>query len=199
LLVAGFVMIFFIQVAGNSMQIFASEVFPTNARASGFGWAAGVGRLATTFVIPVILVIKQNYGLTEVFVFLAIILLIAAAAVTQLGPEAKQKGLDEIEPPTTQFVETSDAFWLKFGGGALIGLSCVWWFSFYLGAREIGNGFPCLFYTTARCETVVTAAELAGQWAYHPYFLWVGVALILSLLVLAASRQSVLPRITPAS
>ena len=40
-------MIFFIQVAGNSMQIFASEVFPTNARASGFGWAAGVGRLAT--------------------------------------------------------------------------------------------------------------------------------------------------------
>ena len=45
LLVAGFVMIFFIQVAGNSMQIFASEVFPTNARASGFGWASGVGRL----------------------------------------------------------------------------------------------------------------------------------------------------------
>ena len=34
-------MIFFVQVAGNSMQIFASEVFPTNARASGFGWAAG--------------------------------------------------------------------------------------------------------------------------------------------------------------
>ena len=47
LIVAGFVMIFFVQVAGNSMQIFASEVFPTNARASGFGWAAGVGRLAT--------------------------------------------------------------------------------------------------------------------------------------------------------
>ena len=47
LLVAGFVMVFFIQVAGNSMQIFASEVFPTNARASGFGWASGVGRLST--------------------------------------------------------------------------------------------------------------------------------------------------------
>src|SRR5499427_6490316 len=38
LMVAGFVMVFFIQVAGNAMQIFASEVFPTNARASGFGW-----------------------------------------------------------------------------------------------------------------------------------------------------------------
>ena len=41
LLVVGFCMIFFIQLSGNSMQIFASEVFPTNARASGFGIAQG--------------------------------------------------------------------------------------------------------------------------------------------------------------
>jgi putative MFS transporter len=100
LLVAGFVMIFFIQVAGNSMQIFASEVFPTNARASGFGWAAGVGRLATAGIVPLILWIQTGYGLTTVFVCLAIVLVIAAGAVTQLGPEAKQKGLDEIAPPT---------------------------------------------------------------------------------------------------
>jgi putative MFS transporter len=100
LLVAGFVMIFFIQVAGNSMQIFASEVFPTNARASGFGWAAGVGRLVTAVAIPTILWIQNGWGLTTVFVCLAIVLLIAAASVTQLGPEAKQRGLDEIAPPT---------------------------------------------------------------------------------------------------
>ncbi len=100
LLVAGFIMIFFIQVAGNSMQIFASEVFPTNARASGFGWAAGVGRLATAFIVPLILWIQTGYGLTSVFVFLAVILLIAAFSVTQMGPEARQKGLDEIAPPT---------------------------------------------------------------------------------------------------
>jgi putative MFS transporter len=100
LLVAGFIMIFFIQVAGNSMQIFASEVFPTNARASGFGWAAGVGRLATAFIVPTILWVQTGYGLTTVFVCLACVLVIAAGAVTQLGPEAKQKGLDEIAPPT---------------------------------------------------------------------------------------------------
>jgi putative MFS transporter len=100
LLIAGFIMIFFIQVAGNSMQIFASEVFPTNARASGFGWAAGVGRLATAAVIPTILWIKEGYGLTAVFVCIAIVLLIAAGSVTQLGPEARQKSLDEIAPPT---------------------------------------------------------------------------------------------------
>jgi putative MFS transporter len=100
LIVAGFVMIFFVQVAGNSMQIFASEVFPTNARASGFGWAAGVGRLATAFIMPTILWVQSGYGLMTVFVCLAALLLVAAVAVTQLGPESKQKGLDEVAAPT---------------------------------------------------------------------------------------------------
>jgi len=100
LLIAGFIMIFFIQVAGNSMQIFASEVFPTNARASGFGWAAGVGRLATAGIIPAILWIQNGWGLTAVFATLAVVLLIAAVSVTQLGPEAKRLGLDEVAPPT---------------------------------------------------------------------------------------------------
>jgi putative MFS transporter len=100
LMIAGFIMVFFVQVAGNAMQIFASEVFPTNARASGFGWASGVGRLATAFIMPTILWVQSGYGLTTVFVCLAILLLIAAGAVTQLGPEARQKGLDEIAAPT---------------------------------------------------------------------------------------------------
>jgi putative MFS transporter len=100
LMVAGFIMVFFVQVAGNAMQIFTSEVFPTNARASGFGLAAGVGRLATAFILPTILWVQNGWGLTTVFVCLAILLFIAAVSVTQLGPEARQKGLDEIAPPT---------------------------------------------------------------------------------------------------
>jgi putative MFS transporter len=100
LLIFGFVMVFFIQVAGNSMQIFCSEVFPTNARASGFGWAAGVGRLSTAGIVVAIPWIQTNWGMTAVFVCIAIVLVIAAIAVTQLGPEAKQLGLDEIAPPT---------------------------------------------------------------------------------------------------
>ena len=100
LIAAGFVMTFFVQVAGNAMQIFCSEVFPTNARASGFGWAAGVGRLATAFIMPTILWIQNGYGLMTVFVCLAVLLCIAAYSVTQLGPESRQKSLDEIAPPT---------------------------------------------------------------------------------------------------
>ncbi len=100
LMVAGFIMVFFVQVAGNAMQIFASEVFPTNARASGFGMAAGVGRLATAFIMPTILWIQNGWGLTTVFACLATLLFIAAVSVTQLGPEARQRSLDEIAPPT---------------------------------------------------------------------------------------------------
>jgi putative MFS transporter len=100
LLIFGFVMVFFIQVSGNSMQIFASEVFPTNARASGFGWAAGVGRLSTAGIVVAIPFIQNNWGMTAVFVCIAIVLVIAAISVTQMGPEARQKGLDEVAPPT---------------------------------------------------------------------------------------------------
>ena len=100
LLIFGFVMVFFIQVSGNSMQIFASEVFPTNARASGFGWAAGVGRLSTAGIVVAIPFIQNNWGMTAVFVCIAIVLAIAAISVTQMGPEARQKGLDEVAAPT---------------------------------------------------------------------------------------------------
>jgi putative MFS transporter len=100
LLIAGFIMVFFIQVSGNSMQIFASEVFPTNARASGFGWAAGVGRLSTAGIFIAIPWIQKGWGLTAVFACIAALLIIAAIGVTQMGPEARQRGLDEVAPPT---------------------------------------------------------------------------------------------------
>ena len=100
LLIVGFGMIFFTQLAGNSAQIFASEVFPTNARASGFGMAAGTGRLATAFIIPAILWIENGYGVGAVFASVAVLLVIAAFTVTQLGPEARGMALDAIAPPT---------------------------------------------------------------------------------------------------
>jgi MFS transporter, putative metabolite:H+ symporter len=100
LLVVGFVMIFFIQLAGNSMQIFASEVFPTNARASGFGLAQGVGRLGTAFIIPGILWVQIGWGNGAVFGLIALVLVIAAFAVTRLAPETRGLALDTIAPPT---------------------------------------------------------------------------------------------------
>jgi putative MFS transporter len=95
-----FIMTFFIQLAGNSSQIFISEVFPTNARASGFGLAQSAGRIATAGIIPGILIVMNAYGVSAVFIAIAISVAIAAFAVTQVGPEARGLALDEVAPPT---------------------------------------------------------------------------------------------------
>jgi putative MFS transporter len=96
----GFGMIFFTQLAGNSSQVFISEVFPTNARASGFGLCQAAGRIAAFVAIPAFLWIQQGYGLNAVFALIAVIVAVAALAVTQVGPEARGLALDEIAPPT---------------------------------------------------------------------------------------------------
>jgi putative MFS transporter len=99
-LAIGFGMIFFTQLAGNSSQIFISEVFPTNARATGFGLCQAAGRIGAMVAIPSFLWIQQGFGLNAVFVVMAVIVAIAAVAVTQVGPEARGLALDEVAPPT---------------------------------------------------------------------------------------------------
>jgi MFS transporter, putative metabolite:H+ symporter len=99
-LAIGFCMIFCTQLAGNSSQIFISEVFPTNARASGFGLAQAAGRIGAAVAIPSILWIYTGFGLNVVFATIAVMVAIAAIAVTRVGPEARGLGLDEIAPPT---------------------------------------------------------------------------------------------------
>lgn len=190
LMVFGFIMVFFVQVAGNAMQIFVSEVFPTNARASGFGWASGVGRLMTAVILPTILLVQNAWGLTTVFVCLATLLFIAAISVTQLGPEAKQKGLDEVEPPTNKLVEAGNAFWLRLGGAVLTGLSLFWWVYFYVTVlKDPGNSVTCLFYTTDQCTAAAGAPAAAGQLIYHPYLLWVGIVLLIGSFFFNGSRS----------
>src|SRR5580704_4308206 len=190
LIVIGFIMIFFVQVAGNSMQIFTSEVFPTNARASGFGWASGVGRLMTAVIMPSILLVQKAWGLTTVFECLATLLFIAAISVTQLGPEAKQKGLDEIEPPTNKLVEAGHAFWLRLSGGVLTGLALFWWIYFYVNVlKDPGNSVACLFYTTDQCATAAAVPAAAGQLIYQPYLLWVGIVLLIVSFFVNGSRS----------
>ena len=99
-LAVGFGMIFFTQLAGNSAQIFISEVFPTNARASGFGLAQAAGRISVFVAIPSFMWIQNGFGLNAVFMVMAVTVAIAAVAVTQVGPETKGLALDAIAPPT---------------------------------------------------------------------------------------------------
>lgn len=96
LMAAGFLMIFFYQVGGNTMQIFASEVFPTEARASGFGMAAGIGRLATAGFVPALPLIQHSFGLGAVFGCIAGLMVIAASGLHLIGPETRRRSLAEI-------------------------------------------------------------------------------------------------------
>jgi len=98
-LIVGFWMTFFVQLAGNSMQIFTSEVFPTNARASGFGIAQSGGRLGTAVSFYLIAIV-QAYGLGYVMTGIAVLLAIAAVAVTQISSETRGLALDKIAPLT---------------------------------------------------------------------------------------------------
>lgn len=98
-LVIGFCMNFFIQLAGNSMQIFTSEVFPTNARGSGFGLAQSGGRLGAAVAFYSIGILSA-YGLGYVMTIIAVLLAIATVAVTQISSETKGLALDAIAPPT---------------------------------------------------------------------------------------------------
>src|SRR5262249_16390006 len=189
LVACGFFMTLFVQIAGNAMQIFTSEVFPTNARASGFGWASGVGRIATAFIIPGILLIRGTYGIETVFVCIAILLAIAAVMVTQLGPEAKRLGLDEVAPPTDRLVEAGQALRAQFGGVGLIGLSIVWWIDFFLAVKEIKTGIPCFVYTTAACSAIDTS-KLVGHIAYQPYLLWIGIVVLVVAFALSSKRST---------
>jgi MFS transporter, putative metabolite:H+ symporter len=98
-LLVGFCMTFFIQLAGNSMQIFTSEVFPSNARASGFGLAQSGGRIGAAIAFPLIGIVSV-YGLGYVMTGIAVMLAIAAFMVTKIGKESRGLALDTIAPIT---------------------------------------------------------------------------------------------------
>ena len=98
-LAVGFAMTFFTQLAGNSMQIFTSEVFPSNARASGFGLAQAGGRVGSALSFPIIGIVA-GYGFGYVMVGIAALLGIAAYAVTRIGVETRGLALDQIAPIT---------------------------------------------------------------------------------------------------
>jgi MFS transporter, putative metabolite:H+ symporter len=98
-LIVGFCMTFFTQLAGNSMQIFTSEVFPSNARASGFGLAQGGGRIGSAVSFPVIGIVAIH-GFGYVMAGIATMLAIAAFAVTRISGETRGLALDTIAPIT---------------------------------------------------------------------------------------------------
>ena len=75
---------------------------------------------------------------------------------------------------------------LRLVGLACMGVSLTWWFSFFervsgvIGVRVqdlFQDAWPCLFYTTTRCQVAYTVAEIGGHLAFRPFLTWIGLGL----------------------
>jgi MFS family permease len=78
-------------------------------------------------------------------------------------------------------------------GLVLIAAALVWWITFYTKVGGIGGAWGCLFITTTPCADTISQAELAGTFAYHPFLMWIGVALWVAGIVLSPKRVDTTP------
>jgi len=85
-----------IQVAIPVMYAYASEIYPTQLRSSGFGWASAVSRVSAG-VGPLLFVthLIPAFGLSGAFAFAAALVVVAVVAMFFLAPETTGKSLQD--------------------------------------------------------------------------------------------------------
>ncbi|MGA8116283.1 MAG: MFS transporter [Actinocatenispora sp.] len=95
-LVVGFFMSLFVVTTANCMEVYAGEVFPTRARATGTGMAFGAARFGSVVASYIILGAFTAWGYAAVFVVLCVGLAIGALAVLWVRTEPKRRSLEHI-------------------------------------------------------------------------------------------------------
>ncbi|GAC00629.1 putative major facilitator superfamily transporter [Gordonia namibiensis NBRC 108229] len=94
---------FLIQLTIPVLYAYVSELYPTEIRASGFGWASAVSRVATGFA-PLLFgtLLWPVVGLTATFAIAGVLVLAAVCWMIVGSPETKGRELDDIgvEPET---------------------------------------------------------------------------------------------------
>lgn len=99
-LVFGCLLYFFSLGAWGAVYAYTPEVYPTQARGSGTGWAAAVGRIgaiAAPYVVGLVYGTKgKQAGFNYVFVMLTIVFTVVAVVVAVAGIETKGLTLEEI-------------------------------------------------------------------------------------------------------
>lgn len=86
---------FLIQLAIPTLYAYVSELYPTTLRASGFGWASSVSRVATGFA-PMLFgsLMWPALGLPLTFTVLAAVVVGAVLWMAVAAPETRGRGLD---------------------------------------------------------------------------------------------------------
>lgn len=94
IIVTGMLLSFFNLGAWGALYAVSPETYPTSLRATGSGWAAGIGRIASIIAPLLVPVVLANGGPTVLFVIFAAFFVVAAAAAWGLK-EQKGLSLDE--------------------------------------------------------------------------------------------------------
>ena len=99
ILLMGSLMSFFNLGAWGIVYTYTPELYPTHARATGSGWAAGFGRIGGIIAPVVVGLMIGSYNLSSksVFLMFATVLILTALNVIILGEETKGKPMDETE------------------------------------------------------------------------------------------------------
>jgi putative MFS transporter len=99
-LISGCLLYFFSLGAWGAVYAYTPEVYPTQARGSGTGWAAAVGRIgaiAAPYIVGLVYASKgKEAGFTYVFLMLTIVFAVVAVVIALAGIETKGLALEEI-------------------------------------------------------------------------------------------------------
>ncbi len=96
LLSVGFVMAFFIDIAGNTLILMSGELFPTSARSSGGGLGLGAGRAGGIAASYVVVLTLAHFGVPGVFTALGISLIAGMICTAFLDLEPAKLSLEAI-------------------------------------------------------------------------------------------------------
>lgn len=98
ILTLGSLMSFFNLGAWGILYTYTPELYPTRARATGAGWAAGFGRIGG-IIAPIVVgrMIGTQMPTQSVFLMFAGVLILVAVNVLVLGEETKGRPLDDLD------------------------------------------------------------------------------------------------------
>jgi MFS transporter, putative metabolite:H+ symporter len=83
-------------IMSYSFHAYQTELFPTGIRARAVGFVYSWSRLSAIFTSFLIAALLRQFGVTGVFVFIAVAMLIVMAAIGFMGPRTRNLALEQI-------------------------------------------------------------------------------------------------------